>query len=168
MHDKVALTGITRGITDSTAQHGSARLQARSERQRLRPASYPAAQRCSAVTSFEQPLGQVLWHHESLLVPACQPWSTEADHCCSLLVSAPSPPAPVIDQIASPLEAQTEAQKEQKEALPSTSSRLSLHTGSSSTSSHGIGVNVGNRQVAMRHIGSHELVKLAGARLQHG
>ena len=46
--------------------------------------------------------------------------------------------------------------------------RLSLHTGSSSTSSHGIGVNVGNRQVAMRHIGSHELVKLAGARLQHG
>ena len=47
-------------------------------------------------------------------MPACQPWSTEADHCCSLLVSAPSPPAPVIDQIASPLEAQTEAQKEQK------------------------------------------------------
>ena len=25
----------------------------------------------------------MLWHHESLLVPACQPWSTEADHCCS-------------------------------------------------------------------------------------
>ena len=73
-----------------------------------------AAQRCSATASFEQPLGQVLGHHEPLLVPACQPWSTEADHCCSLLVSAPSPPAPVIDQIASPLEAQTEAQKEQK------------------------------------------------------
>ena len=31
------------------------------------------------VTSFEQPLGQVLWHDESLLVPACQPWSTEAE-----------------------------------------------------------------------------------------
>ena len=41
------------------------------------------------VTSFEQPLGQVLWHDESLLVPACQPWSTEADNCCSLLVLAP-------------------------------------------------------------------------------
>ena len=43
-----------------------------------------------------------------------------------------------------------------------------IASGPSSISSHGIGVNVGNRQVAMRHIGSHELVKLAGARLQHG
>ena len=45
---------------------------------------------------------------------------------------------------------------------------ISTSRSEAATSSHGIGVNVGNRQVAMRHNGSHELVKLAGARLQHG
>ena len=78
----------------------------------------------------------MLGHHEPLLVPACQPWSTEADHCCSLLVSAPSPPAPEIDQIASPLEAQTEAQKEQK--LSRRRARGCHCIGAVSISSHGI------------------------------
>ena len=74
-------------------------------------------------------------------MPACQPWSTEADHCCSLLVSAPSPPAPEIDQIASPLEAQTEAQKEQKLFRRHRCRRelaAVIASGPSSISSHGI------------------------------
>ena len=124
--------------------------------QRIQPYSHT---RHTSYSAIQPPSG--------LLVPACQPWSTEADHCCSLLVSAPSPPAPVIDQIASPLEAQTEAQKEQK-LFRRRARGCHCIRGRPQPALMELACNVGNRQVAMRHIGSHELVKLAGARLQHG